>query len=67
MKLGMVVGLEYVGFEVTVRVWVFIRRVVEDIKYFKERRDMISVVFQKDQFGCMVENVLEDSKDRGGE
>lgn len=45
MKLGMVVGSEYVGFEVTVRVWVFIRRVVEDIKYFKERRDMISVVF----------------------
>lgn len=26
---------------------------------FKERRGMIRVAFQKDQSGCMVENVLE--------
>lgn len=33
-------------------------------EHFKERRGMIRVTFQKDKSGCMVENVLEKSKNR---
>ena len=47
-----------------VRAWVITQKAVWGGKHFKERRGMIRVAFQKDQSGCMVENVLEKSRDK---
>ena len=48
-----------------VRAWVITQRTVcVGGEHFKERRGMIRVAFKKDQSGCIVENVLEKSRDR---
>lgn len=64
MKLGWLVVSESAGLETVVRAWVFTQKAVGDGKHFQENRNTIRVAVYKNQPGFIVEDVLEESKDR---